>query len=57
MKIYWKFTNEHVWNHTIASIDDAYCFAYVTGFTTHPDIVSIWVVDGDKQTIIFRKTA
>lgn len=57
MILYWKFNNEYTWSHTLTTIDEAYSFAYRTGLTTHPDIIEVVLVDGDKQTIIFRKTA
>lgn len=30
-----------------------YTFIYRVGLTMHPDVVSVWSVDGDKKTIIF----
>lgn len=53
MHLYWKFSNEYIFNHTLTTIDAAYTFAYATGLTTHPDIIEVWVTDGAKKTTIF----
>ena len=57
MILYWKFNNEYIFNHTLTTIDEAYSFAYRTGLTSHPDIISVWIVDGEQVTMIFRKPA
>jgi hypothetical protein len=30
-----------------------YSFIYKVGLTMHPDVISVWSVDGDKTTKIF----
>ena len=53
MHLYWKFSNEYIFNHTLTTIDEAYTFTYATGLTTHPSVIEVWVMNDDKKTTIF----
>jgi len=53
MILHWKFKNNHVWQQTFTNENEMYSFIYRVGLIMHPDIISVWVVTGDKQVTIF----
>lgn len=53
MTLHWKFRNDHVWQQTFTNEDEMYTFIYRVGLTMHPDVVSVWSVDGGNIKQIF----
>lgn len=56
MTLYWKFINGHEWTKYFENENDVYHFIHTTAIAVHPDIVSVYYVDGDnKKTVVLAE--